>query len=295
MSRGGGQFTAEAEKALNRTTLFGFGKAQKYEDAADLFTKAGNAYKLSSEYTLAGQAFLRAADCHMKNESGKNDMINSITEAGNCFKMSGDLSKAAEAYSQAIMSYEDSQRYGQCAKYQKEIAEMYETGGDFDSAIACYQKAAHYFVTDNKKSNANQLNLKLAVLITTHTDKYIDGANVFENIGLESLESRLGQFSAKGYFFQCLLCHLAAGDNVQVRNKIDYFKNKDHSFATCRECTFIEKIVESLENFDADMFAQVCQDFDHITPLDPWKVKLLTKAKSQISGNEVGEGEVDLT
>jgi tetratricopeptide (TPR) repeat protein len=79
----------------------------------------------------------------MKNESGKNDMINSITEAGNCFKMSGDLSKAAEAYSQAIMSYEDSQRYGQCAKYQKEIAEMYETGGDFDSAIACYQKVIH--------------------------------------------------------------------------------------------------------------------------------------------------------
>ena len=43
------------------------------------------------------------------------------------------------------------------------------------------------------------------------------------------------------------------------------------------------------------MFAEACQDFDKITPLDPWKVKPLTKAKSQIAGGDVGEGEIDLT
>jgi len=30
-------------------------------------------------------------------------------------------------------------------------------------------------------------------------------------------QSRLGAYSAKGHFFQSLLCHLALGDTVQVK------------------------------------------------------------------------------
>ena len=131
--------------------------------------------------------------------------------------------------------------------------------------------------------------------MTTEGEKFTEAASIFEATGMESLESRLGAFSAKNHFFQCLLCYLAAGDNVQVRNKIDLFKNKDHSFATSRECTFVEKILVTLDSYDAEGFAQECQDFDHITPLDPWKVRVLGKAKSLIAGADVGEGEVDLT
>ena len=140
MARNGAQFTAEAEKIMNRTIIFGFGKSQKFEDAADAFTKAGNAYKLTSEYSLAGQSFLRASDCQQKADSGSSDVVNAIVEAGNCFKMGNDLGKAADAYNQAIMSFEEKQRYGQCAKYQKEVAEMYEASGDFESAIQCFKQ-----------------------------------------------------------------------------------------------------------------------------------------------------------
>ena len=140
MARNGAAFTAEAEKALNRSLIFGFGKSQKFQDAADAFMKAGNAYKLTAEYTAAGQSFLRASDCFQKADSGNSDVLNSVVEAGNCFKMGNDLPKAVEAFSQAIMAYEDAQRYGQCAKYQKEVAEIYEGNGDYNGAIACYQK-----------------------------------------------------------------------------------------------------------------------------------------------------------
>ena len=37
-----------------RTLIFGFGKTQKYEDAADAFVKAGNAYKLANLWQSAG-------------------------------------------------------------------------------------------------------------------------------------------------------------------------------------------------------------------------------------------------
>jgi hypothetical protein len=51
----GDAFWQEAEKALNRTTIFGFGKSQKYEDAAEAFVKSGNAYKLSNLWESAGK------------------------------------------------------------------------------------------------------------------------------------------------------------------------------------------------------------------------------------------------
>ena len=131
--------------------------------------------------------------------------------------------------------------------------------------------------------------------MTTEGEKFTEAASIFETTGMDSLESRLGAFSAKNHFFQCLLCYLASGDNVQVRNKIDIFKNKDHSFATSRECKFVEEILVAIDSFDADGFAQACQEFDHITPLDPWKVRILGKAKSHIAGADAGDDEVDLT
>ena len=240
---------------------------------------------------------MQAAEAYKKADSGANDTINSTVEAGNCYKLGNNNKNAVECFDTAISAYEDSQRYGQCAKYQKEVAEIYEACNDYNSALTCYQKAAHYFTVDNKKSQANQINLKLATMISTHSDKYIEAADIFEKIGTESLESRLGQFSAKGYFFQCLLCHLAAGDTIQVNNKVNLFKEKDHSFNSCRECKFVETIVESIESYDADAFANACFEFDKITPLDSWKTSLLGKAKALIAGDDAAgeDEEVDLT
>ena len=67
-------------------------------------------------------------------------------------------------------------------------------------------------------------------------------AEIFASNAKESLSSRLGAFSAKGYFFQALLCHLASGDAVQVGVKLDEFKNADFSFGSSRECGFVEKL-----------------------------------------------------
>ncbi len=140
MTSQGARFTAEAEKALGRSTIFGFGKAQKFQDAAEAFQKAGNAYKLTAEYPQAGQSFLRASECFEKAESGNSDVLTALVEAGNCFKMGNDIQRAVDVFSRAIMADEETQRFGQCARYQKEVAEMYEGSGDVNSAIVCYDK-----------------------------------------------------------------------------------------------------------------------------------------------------------
>ena len=82
-------------------------------------------------------------------------------------------------------------------------------------------------------------------------------AKIFEDVGKQSLESNLGKFSAKGYFFQALLCHLARGDNVATRLKVDEFKSADYSFGSSRECEFVESLLSAIDSLNADDFAQV--------------------------------------
>jgi hypothetical protein len=133
----------------------------------------------------------------------------------------------------AIDKYNEKGRFGQSAKYHKDIAgktsspklclpifniplpslEMYEAGTNMEQAVNHYRQAANLYVTDNKKTSASPCLLKIAS-IQSLNDQFTDAASIFESIGKECTESRLGQFSAKGHFMSCIMCHLAAGNRV---------------------------------------------------------------------------------
>ena len=87
--------------------------------------------------------------------------------------------------------------------------------------------------------------MKIATLSSgTNAEGQRSAADIFETLGRESLESRLGAYSAKGYFFQAILCLMATGDNVAARNKLEAFKNLDFSFGSSRESQFVDKLLE---------------------------------------------------
>mmetsp|Transcript_16287 Transcript_16287/g.15611 ORF Transcript_16287/g.15611 Transcript_16287/m.15611 type:complete len:299 (-) Transcript_16287:212-1108(-) len=285
----GDSFLAEGEKALKRSTLFGFGKAQKYEDAAEAFTKAGNAFKLANLWESGGKAFLKAAEQQLimkeVNEAGSR-----LIEAGNCFKKVNPK-EAIKAFNQAIDIYNESGRFSLSSRYYKEIAEIYEADGNMDGAIESFQQAANLFIGDNKQQNANQCLLKIANL-SSAADDFSKAGEIFESLGRESMGSRLGAYSAKGHFLQCCLCYLALGDGVAMRAKLDDFKNLDYSFPPSRECDLLEKLLTASDNFNAEEFAQACADFDRISPLDPWKTTVLLKAKRHIDA-AAGGGDGD--
>lgn len=69
-------------------------------------------------------------------------------------------------------------------------------------------------------------------------------AEIFLKLAQDSLGSKLGAFSAKGYFLQAVLSHLAAGDSVAAGNVVNTAKNTDHSYPSSRECTFSEQLIE---------------------------------------------------
>ena len=135
---------AEGEKALKRTTLFGFGKGQKYEDAAEAFVKAGNAYKLVSLWESAGNAFMKASEC-LTHQNEVSDSASKLVEAGNCYKKINPV-KAVEVFNSVIEIYNEAGKFSQSSRYYQEVAEIYEADNNTVGAIDAYQQAANLLI-----------------------------------------------------------------------------------------------------------------------------------------------------
>jgi tetratricopeptide (TPR) repeat protein len=318
----GDKFKLEAIKQRDATSLFGFGKKARQEEAMELFTKAGNAYKFEKRWSDAGESYLLAAACALNTDS-PNDCVNCYVEAGNAYKMVSPVD-AVNAYNKAIEQYNASGRYSQSARYYKEVAEICEKDNNLAGAISNYQqvsdlvsyiyrilllsasciymifstclspimplmvwvvsserrplqsclfiscygccfisslyniftyiliytyiyiyilKAAEIMESDNKKSTATECWKKVAVLCS-QMDDLRRASEIFTRIAIESLDSKLGAFSAKAYFMQAALCHLAANDVVAATNTVNTAKTRDFSFGASRECAFLEKLVQ---------------------------------------------------
>lgn len=60
-------------------------KDAKFEDAAELYQKAGNAFKVAKNFEEAGAAFKNAAGCYQKIGS-QHEAATAFQEAGNAYK-----------------------------------------------------------------------------------------------------------------------------------------------------------------------------------------------------------------
>ncbi|KAF3780335.1 Alpha-soluble NSF attachment protein [Nymphaea thermarum] len=77
----GDDLLKKAEKKINGWGIFG----SKYEDAAELFDKAANQYKLAKAWDKAGNTYLKLAECHLKMDS-KHEAASACVDAANCYK-----------------------------------------------------------------------------------------------------------------------------------------------------------------------------------------------------------------
>ncbi len=75
-------FLADAEKTLSKTTWFASSTEAKHEQAAELFEKAANAFKVGHFFMEAGQAYVKAAEI-------QRDKLNSLVEASKSLSNAG--------------------------------------------------------------------------------------------------------------------------------------------------------------------------------------------------------------
>ena len=205
--------------------------------------KAGNSFKVANLHDKAADAFMLAYQSFQQADGSGLEAINNLVEAGNCLKKAKNIPECIRVFDTAIGIYAEQGKFGYTAKYQREIADIYMEDNNTESALDYYQRATQSFQHDNKPSKVTECRLKVAFILS-EKNEFSRAASEFEDVGVQSLENKLSAFSSKGYFLQCLLCHLAQGDSVAIRQKSDYFKSKDFSFSASREGLFIDRLLE---------------------------------------------------
>jgi len=272
---------AQADKKLKS---FGwFSGDAKYEDAAELYTKAANMYKNQKQWDQAANAFCRSAECHAKLGS-KHETATDYISAGTCYSKT-NVTEAVNCISTAVGLYVEEGRFSIAAKHQKEIGEMFEKANEIEKAVEAYQKAADYYDGENTTSAANGCLLKVAEM-SAKLANYERAIGIYEEVGKKSLDNNLTKWSVKDYLFRGMLCHLCTTDMVSSKRAIDRYKDLDVSFPSSRECKFLEQILHAVENYDKEAFTQAVVDYDSISKLDQWKTTLLLRIKNAIASAE---------
>jgi alpha-soluble NSF attachment protein len=76
----------QAEGRLNTNAILEwFSSSNKFEEAADLFSRAANLFKMDKEFERAGNCFMRIAEISLKNDA-KHDAASAYINAANAYR-----------------------------------------------------------------------------------------------------------------------------------------------------------------------------------------------------------------
>mmetsp|Transcript_6366 Transcript_6366/g.9661 ORF Transcript_6366/g.9661 Transcript_6366/m.9661 type:complete len:313 (+) Transcript_6366:131-1069(+) len=301
----GEAYLSEAEQRLGKKTWLSSSSEQKYEDGAELYQKAANAFKVGGFFQEAGEAYSKAANIYQNKLKNGMEASKNLTESGHCYKKV-EPKKAISSYRNSIEILCDSGRLTQAARLSKEVAEIFENDEDAaeDSAVLAiesYQQAAELYEMEQQKSQGSQCLAKVAELSSAakNPPDYIRAADIYETLGKNCLDSNLLKYNAKGHFLHCALCHLANKDSVGASQAMSRFSSLDYTLRESREGKFANELIECVDSGDSEGLATACFEFDRISKLDPWKTTMLLAIRKGLEGDGDGldgdDGEIDLT
>jgi len=277
----------EAEKKLKSYTFsWLFGDKDKNEAAGELYVKAANAYKIDRNLLNAGDAYIRAANCFL-NASIKHEAASYFVKASNAYKKD-NFTAASTAMAKAIDLYIEEGRLNMAAKYELELAGMYETDNDIPNAINHYEAAADLYENENSTSSSNECLLKVAH-IEASLENFPRAVELFEKVANASLSNHLLKWNIRQYFLKAGLCHIASHDVVASKKAIERYTQLSRDFQGTREYKFLIEIVEASKNFDEDAFQTALIQFDSILKIEPWKIAILVKIANKIKTGGVDD------
>uniref|UniRef100_A0A183BN77 Alpha-soluble NSF attachment protein n=1 Tax=Globodera pallida TaxID=36090 RepID=A0A183BN77_GLOPA len=284
----------EAEKKLKKSGgLFSFltGGSGGPSDAAELFIKAANVFKLSKNWNGAGGAFLKAAQVYDRGDS-KHDAAMNFGEAGNCFRKV-DLQKAVDCFQKNADVYLDMGRFNMAAKAHTTIAELYEEQKCKEKAVDQYQKAADMYKGEEQRSSAAKCLIKVAHY-AADLEQYQRAQLTFEEVAIYEADNPMLKYSAKTHFFQAILCSLCI-DLLDSQRAIKRYEELSSQFAESRENQLCKQLMQAMEMGDPDGFTEAVQQFDKVSRLDQWHVAMLVKVKRRCGdgGDVKNDGDVE--
>ena len=268
-----------------------FSSSSKYEEAAELLEKACNNYKLAKMWREAADGFALLADCHDKSDS-KHDAATAHVDAANALKKI-DVDAAVASLLVAVSMFQDMGRLSISAKHLKDIGETFEKADKLEGALDAYTQAADIYAAEESSSTANSCKLKVAEIAAV-LERYPLSVECYEEVAKASMDNNLLRFSVKGYLLCAGITRLCYQEPHGVKNAMERYEDIDPSFAGSREHKLLGDLASAAEEGDADAFTGALAEYDSMSRLDPWKTKMLLRAKKHMA-KAIEEEEDDLT
>ncbi|KAH6773892.1 alpha-soluble NSF attachment protein 2 [Perilla frutescens var. hirtella] len=281
----GEDFEKKAEKKLSGWGIFG----SKYEDAADLFDKAANSFKLAKSWDQAGAVYVKLANCHLKLDS-KHEAANSYADAAHCYKKS-NIKESISCLEQSVNLFLEIGRLNMSARYYKEIAELYEQEQNLEQAILNYERAADLFQSEEVTTSANQCKQKVAQF-AAQLEQYHKSVEIYEEIARQSLNNNLLKYGVKGHLLNAGICQLCKGDVVAINKALERYQELDPTFSGTREYKLLADLAAAIDEEDVAKFTDAVKEFDSMTQLDAWKTTLLLRVKEALKAKEMEEDDL---
>eukprot|EP00117_Sycon_ciliatum_P035313 scpid73375/ scgid26800/ Alpha-soluble NSF attachment protein; N-ethylmaleimide-sensitive factor attachment protein alpha len=263
-----------------------FGGTQKLEDASDMFSRAGNAYKMAKAWDKAGAAFVEVANLQNRLQS-RHECASQLVEAANCYKKC-NVDEAISCLTRAIEIFTDMGRFNIAAKHHMAIAELYETqDANIKEAIQHYEQAADYYRGEESTSSANKCLLKVAHFCA-QLEQYEQAIEIYEQCATTALDNTLLKWSAKDYLFKASILNMCV-DPLRGAGALDKYQGLYPAFNDSREGKFVQTLLSAHEEQDVEAFTAAVKEYDSISRLDPWLTSMLLRVKRSFL-----DGEPDL-
>lgn len=278
---------AQSKRSGGGGGLFGlFKSGGKDEEAAELYVKAANTYKIGKHWKQAGDAFKEAASSH-SNKSSRHDAATALVDAANCYRKVS-AQEAVDCLRQAIDIYTDMGRFTIAAKHHMSIAEIYESDlADPKKSAEHYEKAADFYRGEESNASASKCDAKVAHLAADAGD-YVKAAKIFEELGKSAMENSLLKYGAKDHFFKASLCHFNI-DVLNCQQALQKFAELHPAFTDSREYKLMTRLVETAnpEEPNLEEFTKAVTEYDSISRLEPWTTKRLNSVKKTLKSEDV--------
>lgn len=269
MSARGDEYYQMAEKQLKKR----FFKKERYQDAVDLFKKAGNSYKSTKDWSHAGDAYSRATECYKKLKNPIQSALTAISASEMYSKEPDSFENATNMLNYAINFYKSTDDASKVGNLLCQLAELLETQKKYDEAIKSYEEASKYYQTSREDTQATNQLIKIGDLYCL-LNRWIDAANIYKKIAQKYLENSLTELIACKYCTKVILCRIAGDDTIGAESQLTELGEKSRQWKLSEEYTMLQQCLKGIEDGNYNEFNSSISKYNEYKDIDEWTKKI---------------------
>ncbi|SPQ97409.1 Soluble NSF attachment protein, SNAP [Plasmodiophora brassicae] len=275
----GDKLRAEADKRLKSLNLFG-AASKRLMDAAELYGRAANKYRVARLWKKAGETHMAAANnYHKASQDGWIDARKNYEEAAKCFAKCNP-EDALEAYKCAAQLSLEENSFSMAAHHYKSMGEICEDEElDIEQTIEAYSKAADCFETADSPKNAIEMTMKVA-FFNAKIEQYDRAIEAYKKV-VEGSTKGASKSTGEMAAVNCVLCHLAGKDSTTEQAEAAFESYKD-AFDSLERSTFgrlLDGLLQALRHGDVDEWESAVTQAEKKSPMTPFHKSMIAQAQ----------------